>query len=97
MSSSKNLWEKRIAVLACFPRIKNKNFALLIKLSQKFIKEEHDLMHKAVGWMLREMGKVSKKDLEKFLEKNYKKMPRTMLRYSIEKFNEQERQKYLKK
>ena len=59
------------------------------------MKDKHGLIHKAVGWMLRETGKKNQKELKKFLKKHYKKMPRTMLRYSIEKFNEKERKAYL--
>jgi 3-methyladenine DNA glycosylase AlkD len=95
LANSKNLWEKRVAVLACFPRIKNNDFKLVTQLAQKFLKEEHDLMHKAVGWMLREMGKQSLPSLKQFLKKYAAVMPRTMLRYAIEKFPEKERQRYL--
>jgi len=91
------LWEKRISILATFPFIKANNYEDSIKLSEMFLYEEHDLMHKAVGWMLREVGKKDEQVLINFLDKHYKEMPRTMLRYSIEKFDEEKRNYYLKK
>ncbi len=97
LALSKNLWERRVAVLACFPRIKNNDFALTLKLSKLLITDKHDLMHKAVGWMLREMGKKSLSPLKEFLDQYAAIMPRTMLRYAIEKFPEKERKKYLQK
>ena len=93
---SNNLWERRVAVLSCFPRIKNNDFALTLKLSKLLLTDKHDLMHKAVGWMLREMGKKSLAPLKTFLNQYATVMPRTMLRYAIEKFPEKERKKYLK-
>jgi len=90
-----NLWERRISALACFAFIKEKDFSDALKISEILLKDKHDLMHKAVGWMLREIGKRDKQELEKFLKKNYKIMPRTMLRYSIEKFSDKERKAYL--
>jgi 3-methyladenine DNA glycosylase AlkD len=94
---SNNLWERRMAVLACFPRIKNNDFALSIKFSKLLLTDKHDLMHKAVGWMLREMGKKSLLPLKKFLDEYASVMPRTMLRYAIERLPEKERKKYLHK
>ena len=67
-----------------------------MKISEILLKDNHDLIHKATGWMLRELGKRKVSVLDGFLRKNYKKMPRTMLRYSIEHFPEEKRQKYLK-
>lgn len=96
LAISSNLWEKRISILATFPFIRNKDFKDALKISQMHLKDKHDLMHKAVGWMLREIGKRDIKVLEDFLGKYYKNMPRTMLRYAIEKFPEEQRQKYLK-
>lgn len=95
LARSKNLWEKRVAVLACFPRIKHNDFKLVISLAEKFLTEKHDLIHKAVGWMLREMGKQSLSHLRKFLDQYAAVMPRTMLRYAIEKLSKTEREKYL--
>jgi 3-methyladenine DNA glycosylase AlkD len=95
---SKNLWEQRISIIATFAFIKNGDSEWTLKIAKMFIQHEHDLIHKATGWMLREVGKrVSVKDLCQFLEFNIKKMPRTMLRYSIEKFPKEIRLEYLKK
>jgi len=94
---SKNLWEKRIAIISTFTFIRQDDFNDSLKISQILLSDSHDLIHKAIGWMLREIGKRDKKILEDFLKKNYKKMPRTMLRYAIEKFPESERKMWLKK
>ncbi len=97
LAKSDNLWEKRIAIISTYWFIKNNQFEDTLKISEIFLKDEHDLIHKAVGWMLREVGKRDLETEEKFLKKYYKKMPRTMLRYSIEKFDEDKRKYYLKK
>ncbi len=97
LAKSDNLWERRISVLSTFSFIKNKDFKDSIKISGILLNDKHDLIHKAVGWMLREIGKKDVNELEKFLKKYHKKMPRTMLRYSIEKFNEEKRKFYLAK
>jgi 3-methyladenine DNA glycosylase AlkD len=93
---SENLWEKRIAILSTYTFIKNNRLTTTLELSDILLYDEHDLIHKAVGWMLREVGKINIKILEDYLKPRYKKMPRTMLRYTIEKFPEQKRKKYLK-
>jgi len=96
LAHSKLLWERRISILSCFYYIYKKEFGEALKLAKILLGDEHDLMHKAVGWMLREIGKRDLGALEGFLKLHYKKMPRTMLRYAIEKFPEERRKKYLK-
>jgi len=94
-SKSKNLWERRIAIISTFTFIRNNKFEDTLEISEILLEDKEDLIHKAVGWMLREIGKREIVVLENFLKRNYKKMPRTMLRYAIEKFNKEERAKYL--
>ena len=96
-AKSKNLWERRISIITTYHFIKNNKFTDTIKIAEILLKDDHDLIHKAVGWMLREVGKKDQKLLEKFLKKHHKIMPRTMLRYSIEKFTESKRKFYMKK
>jgi 3-methyladenine DNA glycosylase AlkD len=95
LAKSTDLWEKRIAIISTLTFIKEKQFNDTFKLTKILLNDKHDLIHKACGWMLREVGKKSEQELEKFLKIHYKKMPRTMLRYSIEKFDENKRKKYL--
>ena len=95
-AKSKDLWEKRIAVLSTFTFIKNNDFNDALKIYEILVNDKHDLIHKAIGWMLRELGKIDLKTEENFLNKYYKSMPRTMLRYAIEKFPEKKRKAYLK-
>jgi 3-methyladenine DNA glycosylase AlkD len=97
LAKSKHLWEKRIAILATHAFIKKGEFEDTLKIAEILLKDKHDLIHKAVGWMLREVGKRSQKTEEKFLNKFYKEMPRTMLRYAIERFSEEKRKYYMKK
>jgi len=92
---SKNLWERRIAILSTFTFIRAEKFEPTFKISDILFDDDHDLIHKAVGWMLREIGKRDLNAEEKFLKPRYKKIPRTMLRYAIEKFPEVKRKKYL--
>jgi len=96
-AKSKNLWKKRISILSTYTFIKKGQYKDTFKIAEILMNDKHDLIHKAVGWMLREVGKMSLKDEEIFLKKYYKKMPRTMLRYAIEKFPEDKRVKYLEK
>ncbi len=95
-AKSNDLWEKRISILSTFQFIKNNQFENTLAISDILLHDEHDLIHKGVGWMLREIGKRNLKTEEDFLKPRYKKMPRTMLRYAIEKFPEKKRQEYLK-
>jgi len=95
LAKSSNLWEKRISVLATFAFIRLGEFKDSLEISKILLGDLHDLIHKSVGWMLREIGKRDKKILEKFLKENYRQIPRTMLRYAIEKFPETERKKWL--
>lgn len=96
LAKSDNLWEQRISVVSTWMLIRKDIFEPTLKLVKVHLNHPHDLMHKACGWMLRELGKRDTFLLEYFLELNYKQMPRTMLRYAIEKFPENERQAYLK-
>ncbi|MFZ0454278.1 MAG: DNA alkylation repair protein [Ignavibacteriaceae bacterium] len=93
---SNNIWERRIAIMSTFCFIKANQFAAALKISELLLKDKHDLIHKASGWMLREIGKRDIQAEEVFLQKYYKNMPRTMLRYAIEKFPEKKRLNYLK-
>lgn len=93
---SKDLWEKRIAIISTQTFIREHFFEDTLNISEIILQDKHDLIHKAVGWMLREVGNRDMETEEEFLKKHYKKMPRTMLRYAIEKFPEQKRLKYLK-
>ena len=96
LAKSKNLWERRISIISTFYFIKRNQFSDTLKISKILLSDKEDLIHKAVGWMLREIGKRNISIEENFLKTNYKNMPRTMLRYAIEKFPEPKRQRYLK-
>jgi len=95
LARSRDLWKKRIAILATFRFIKQDDFADSLAIAGMLIKDDHDLIHKAVGWMLREVGKRDMRTEERFLKKHCRAMPRTMLRYAIERFPEGKRQRYL--
>ncbi len=96
LSRSKNLWERRISIMASFHFIKHNEFSDTLKISKILLADREDLIHKAVGWMLREVGKRHMTTEERFLKDHYRKMPRTMLRYAIERFTESETDRYLK-
>ena len=95
LARSKSLWERRIAILATFYFIKNNQFEDSIKIAGILLHDKEDLIHKAVGWMLRESGKRDNELLESFLKKRCRVMPRTMLRYAIEKFTPARRKMFL--
>ncbi|MEQ1749135.1 MAG: DNA alkylation repair protein [Prosthecobacter sp.] len=97
LASSQSLWEQRIAVLATQTFIRAGEFGDTIRLCESFLTHPHDLMHKACGWMLREVGKRDASVLRSFLDKHAMNMPRTMLRYAIEKLPEAERRQYMGK
>lgn len=96
LAQSNSLWERRIAILSTFHYIKKEIFEETLKISKILLHDKEDLIHKAVGWMLREVGKRHLPTEETFLKSHYHDMPRTMLRYAIEKFPEKKRQRYLK-
>ena len=95
-SRSRSVWERRVAVLATLTAIRNAEFALTFRLCERLLKDEHDLIHKACGWMLREVGKRDERALTRWLDRFAPRMPRTMLRYAIERFAEGRRGRYLK-
>ena len=96
LAVSNSLWERRISIISTYCFIRHQMFADTLKIAEILLKDKEDLIHKAVGWMLREVGKRNMEVEEVFLKKHYKSMPRTMLRYSIERFPEKKRLMYLK-
>ncbi len=92
---SENIWHRRIAMMTTFHFVKRSDFSDTLRLAKIFLKDDHDLIHKAAGWMLREIGKRDLKREEAFLEKHAASMPRTMLRYAIERFPPSKRRRYM--
>jgi len=96
LARSVSIWERRIAIMATFGWIKQDTFGPTLHLAELLLHDSHDLIHKAVGWMLREIGKRDRASEETFLRRHYQEMPRTMLRYALEHFPEPRRQQYLR-
>lgn len=97
LATSTNMWERRVAIVATWYFIRNNKLEWTFKIAKMLLNDEHDLIHKAVGWMLREAGKKDPIELVTFLDLHAKKMPRTMLRYALEKLPEAQRKAYLKR
>lgn len=96
LAESKNLWQKRASIISTLEFIRKKDFVDALKIAKIHLKDDNDLIHKAVGWILREIGNRNEEVLLEFLKNNYRKIPRTTLRYSIEKFPEEKRDEILK-
>src|SRR3989344_1903434 len=97
LAKSSSLWDKRIAIISTFQFIRKKDFKESLNIAEILMNDKHDLIHKAVGWMLREIGNKDQEAEKQFLNKHYKTMPRTMLRYAIEKFSKEDKMFYMKK
>jgi len=97
LADSSNLWEQRIAIVSCMHFVRKGDFKDCLAIADKLLLHPHDLIHKATGWLLREIGKKDKAVLVAFLQTRYLRMPRTMLRYAIERFPEEERKKWMKR
>lgn len=96
LAESSNLWEQRIAIVSTWTLIKYNQLDDTLRIAEMLLNHKHDLIHKAVGWMLREVGKKDRQTLAHFLEKHHRQMPRTALRYAIERFLPEERMYFLK-
>lgn len=96
LAVSESLWEQRIAIVTCMHFVRQSDFRDCLAISELLLNHKHDLIHKAVGWLLRETGKKNRQVLKDFLSTRYRIMPRTMLRYAIEHFPEEERKAYLR-
>lgn len=97
LASSDNLWERRIAIVSTYAFIRHNDFGETLRIATLLMKDRHDLIHKAVGWMLREVGKRHEEVAKDFLQRHYRQMPRTMLRYAIERFDEKTRKRFMAK
>jgi 3-methyladenine DNA glycosylase AlkD len=95
LANSNNLWEQRISIVSTYPLIKKRDFTDTLQISSTLLSHKHDLIHKAIGWMLREVGKQDITVLRNYLNENIHILPRTTLRYAIEKMDKEERDKYL--
>ena len=95
LALSKDIWERRIAIVSTFAFLRRDELAPTLKIAAMLLDDSHDLIHKAVGWLLREVGKKDRAVLDAFLSKHYHKMPRTALRYAIERHPESVRKRYL--
>lgn len=95
LARSGHLWRERVAIVATLAQIRNRDYADILQLAERFLPHPHDLIHKAVGWMLREMGLRDQSVLRAFLDEHASQMPRTMLRYSLEKFEPDVRNQYM--
>jgi 3-methyladenine DNA glycosylase AlkD len=94
-SKSDSLWQRRIAIISTLYFIKRNHFINTLRISERLVSDQEDLIHKAAGWMLRVVGKRGLNAEVTFLKSHYQRTPRTMLRYAIEKFSKEERRKYL--
>lgn len=97
LADSPNLWEQRMAIVSCMSFVRQGDFRDCLAIADKLLDHPHDLIHKATGWLLRETGKKDKNALLAFLQERHLRMPRTMLRYAIERFPEEERKKWMKR
>ena len=96
LAASSSLWERRISIIATFCFIKHDQYDDTLNICRQLLQDDHDLIHKATGWMLREVGNRNRRVEEEFLHEHCREMPRTMLRYAIEKFDAEDRKHYLR-